>query len=158
MRTLQGMTQTTAEAQQELLAAVAAAARHLGLALAALGAASEQLDEHHGEQVEDRLFRPVQSAYGVARRAHDRFAERHGLPRRRPAAPPAALASAGPRMLIDQAAVDVGQADQALTTLQDSMLPVEVGDTELRGALADVRGAIGNFGADARAVVSRIGR
>jgi|SRR5215213_347912 len=152
------MTQSTQEAQKELLTAVAGATAHLGLALASLGAATEQLDEYHGSQVEDRLFRPVQKGYGLARRAHDQFADRHGLPRGRFGAPPAALASTGAHTLIDQAAVEVGQADNAITTLQDSMLPVEVGDPELRAALAELRSTIGTFPASARGVVSRLGR
>ena len=152
------MTQTTIEARNELLDAVAEATAHLGLALASLGAATEDLDEYHGGQVEDRLFRPVQRAYGLARRAHSAFAERHGIQLRRLGAPPPAMATSGARTLIDQAAIEVGEADNAVTTLQDSMLPVEVGDPELRAALADVRAAIGGFPSDARQVVSRLGR
>ena len=123
--------QTTTEAQRDLLDAVASATDHLGRALASLGAAFEQLDENHGAAVEDKLFRPIQLAYGRARRTHARFAETHGLPARKFVAPSPGLASIGARTFIDNAAVEVGQAENTLTTLQDSMLPVEVGDPEL---------------------------
>jgi hypothetical protein len=52
----------------------------------------------------------------------------------------------------------VGKADNALATLQDSMLPVEVGDPELRAGLADLRGLVGNVARQAREVVRTIGR
>ena len=41
--------------------------------------------------------------------------------------------------LIDRAVVASAYADQTIAELQDSMLPVEVGDTELRAGLAQVR-------------------
>jgi hypothetical protein len=152
------MTQTTAEAQRELLDAVAEATDHLGMALASLGAAFEQLDEAHGAAVEEKLFRPVQLAYGRARRTHSRYADSHGLPSRKFEAPSPGLASIGARTFIDNAAVEVGQAETTLTTLQDSMLPVEVGDPELRASLAEVRDLIGSFSASVRGVTGSIGR
>jgi hypothetical protein len=150
--------QTTTEAQRDLLDAVASATDHLGRALASLGAAFEQLDENHGAAVEDKLFRPIQLAYGRARRTHARFAEAHGLPARKFVAPSPGLASIGARTFIDNAAVEVGQAENTLTTLQDSMLPVEVGDPELRAALADLRGLIAEFTVSTRAVTGSLGR
>jgi hypothetical protein len=152
------MAQTTAEAQRELLDAVADATDHLGMALASLGAAFEQLDESHGAAVEDQLFRPVQLAYGRARRTHGQFAERHGLPPRKFEPPSPGLASIGARTFIDNAAIEVGQAENRLTTLQDTMLPVEVGDTELRAALANVRELIGEFNRSVRGVTGSLGR
>jgi hypothetical protein len=38
------------------------------------------------------------------------------------------------------------------------MLPVEVGDPELRAGLADLRGLVGNLAQKAREVVRTIGR
>jgi hypothetical protein len=38
------------------------------------------------------------------------------------------------------------------------MLPVDVGDPELRAALADLRGLIGDFSRNARELVRTIGR
>ena len=74
------MSYTNAEARQDLLDAVAEAIDELAVALAALGAAYEQLDEHHADELEAQLFRPVQVAYGRAKRTHTGFAERSGLP------------------------------------------------------------------------------
>ena len=75
------MAYATQEARQDLLDAIAEATEHIGAALAALGAAYEQLDEQSGDRLEEELFRPVQLAYGRARRTHAGFAERHGLAR-----------------------------------------------------------------------------
>ena len=51
----------------------------LGVALASLTEAYEMLDESTGDRVEQELFRPVQMAYGRAKRTHAEFAERHQL-------------------------------------------------------------------------------
>src|SRR5919108_2114460 len=72
----------THEARQELLGAIARAIDEIAVALAALGAAYEQLDERTAARLEEQLFRPVQAAYGRLKRTHASFAERHGLPRR----------------------------------------------------------------------------
>jgi hypothetical protein len=152
------MVQTTAEARQQLLDSIGLAADELGVALASLGAAYEQLDQLKADELEDKLFQPVQRAYGRARRTHAEFATRHALPNRafEPSSP--GLPSIGAKTFIDNAAVAVGKADAALAELQDSMLPVDVGDTELRAELADLRGLLGNFGQQAREVVRTIGR
>src|ERR1700710_2719706 len=76
------MTYVAAEARQELLDDVAEAIEAIGLALAALGVAYEQLDERTADTLEEQLFRPVQVAYGRAKRTHASFAERFGLPPR----------------------------------------------------------------------------
>jgi hypothetical protein len=152
------MAYVTAEARQDLLDAIAEATDRIGVALAALGAAYEQLDEQSADRLEAELFRPVQLAYGRARRAHAGFAQRHGLPERtfEPAAP--GHASQGVKGYLDAAVEAVGEADLTLSTLQDSMLPVEVGDAELRAALAEVRELIGSLRASARRFVSLFGR
>src|SRR6266513_1433884 len=54
------------EARQELLDDIAAAIERLAAALADLGVAYEQLDEHSADRLEAALFRPVQTAYGRA--------------------------------------------------------------------------------------------
>src|SRR4051794_41224663 len=76
------MAYSAADARRQLLEDVAAATDRLGVALAALGEAYEQLDEYNADRLEEQLFRPVQSAYGRAQRTHAGFAERHGLPGR----------------------------------------------------------------------------
>ena len=74
------MAYVTSEARQQLLDEVAQAIDRLAIALAALGAAYEALDEQAGDRLEEALFRPVQAAYGRAKRTHAGFAERHGSP------------------------------------------------------------------------------
>jgi hypothetical protein len=152
------MAYTTAEGRQELLDSLAAATEELGFALAALGAAYEQLDEHSADRLEEQLFRPVQAAYGRAQRAHAGFAERHGLTTRtfEPAAP--GHPSQGVRGYLDGALAAVDDVDVSLADLQDSMRPVEVGDIELRAGLAEVRELVGDLRARARRFVSTLGR
>jgi hypothetical protein len=150
--------QTTVEAQHQLLEGVAGATEQIGIALACLAAAYEQLDESSADRLEEELFRPVQLAYGRARRTHAEFAARHGLPSRDFQPPPPGLPSTGTKGFIDRALVAVGQADNALVTLQDSLLPVDVGDPELRAALAELRELVGGISQRARELVRTIGR
>ena len=152
------MAYTTADARQGLLDTVAVAIEQLGLALAQLGEAYEQLDEQSAERLEGQLFRPVQIAYGRAQRTYAGFADRHELPGRTfaPATPPAP--SSGARGFIDSAVEAVASADHALSELQDSMAPVEVGDAELRDGLREVRELIGGLSASARDFVRTLGR
>lgn len=152
------MAQSTLEARQQLLDTLAQATEDIGFALASLGAAYEQLDVQHADELEEELFRPVQLAYGRARRTHAEFAARHGLPGHEFAAASPGLPSTGARGFIDNAVVAVGRADGALAELQDSLLPVEVGDPELRARLADLRGLVGDLSRRAREVVRTIGR
>ena len=58
------MSYTSVEARQQLLDAFGEAADNLAHALAALGAAYEQLDDQQADRLEEQLFRPVQRAYG----------------------------------------------------------------------------------------------
>lgn len=152
------MAYITAEARQQLLDDLAGAIESLGEALAALGAAYELLDEQTADRVEERLFRPVQQAYGRAQRTHTSFAERYGLAVR--AFPPArpGPASQGARALLDRAVDSVDDADEALVELQDSMMPVEVGDPELRSGLASVRALVEDVRGRAREVLRTLGR
>jgi hypothetical protein len=152
------MAQTTVEARQQLLDTLAEATEEIGLALASLGAAYEQLDVYHADELEEQLFRPVQLAYGRARRTHAEFAGRHGLAGRAFVPPSPGLASIGAKGFINNAVVAVGKADTALAGLQDSLLPVEVGDPDLRARLAELRGLVGNLAQRAREVVRTIGR
>jgi hypothetical protein len=149
---------TTAEARQELLDSLAAGIDRVGDALASLGAAYEQLDEHSGDRLEADLFGPVQLAYGRAKTAHTQFAERHGLPRRTFEAASAGLPSTGARGFIDSAVAAVIEADGVLAGLQDSGLPAEVGDVELRSSLSEVRALLGDVGQNARALERTLGR
>jgi hypothetical protein len=49
-------------------------------------------------------------------------------------------------------------ADSVLARLQDSMMPVEVGDEQLRAGLAEVRRLLSALGEGARRFVSLLGR
>src|SRR2546425_8460649 len=152
------MAYVTAEARQQLLDDVAAATDAIGVALACLGEAYERLDEHSADTLEAELFRPVQAAYGRAKRTHAEFAERYGLPRRTFAPGVPRGASGGVRGLLDAAVAAAGEADGALAELQDSMMPVEVGDAPLRAGLADVRTLLGDVPSRARRFVRVLGR
>ncbi len=50
------------------------------------------------------------------------------------------------------------RADETLSTLQDSMLPVEVGDPELRAGLAEVRVGLAEVEGHARDFLRTFGR
>ena len=152
------MAYTTAEARQELLDVSALAADQLGLASACLAEAYDQLDELSGDRLEEQCFRPVQMAYGRARRTHTEFAGRHGL---QPAAfesGPAGLASLGAAGFVERAVEAVEAADRTLAELQDSMLPVEAGDEELRAGLKAVREPLGAVPGRAREFLRALGR
>ena len=155
---LASMAYSTAEARQGLLDTVATTIEQLGVALAALGEAYEQLDEQSAERLEERLFRPVQVAYGRAQRTYAGFAERHQLPGRAFAPAPPGAPSAGVRGFIDAATAAVARADATLAELQDSMAPVEVGDAELRDGLREVRELLGVLGGRAREFIRTLGR
>jgi hypothetical protein len=152
------MAYTTAEGRQEILDELARATDEIGFALAALGAAYEQVDEQTGDRLEEALFRPVQGAWGRARRTYAAFAERAGMEGRSFEQPSAGLPSHGARGFIDEAVEAIGAADGILAELQDSMLPVEVGDPELRAGLADVREHLGTVSSGARELVRTLGR
>jgi hypothetical protein len=149
---------TNEQGRRRLLDAVAEAADALAVALAALGAAYEQMPERSADELEATLFGPVQAAYGRAQRTHAEFAARHGLDSRAFAAASPGAPSAGAKGFVDEAVGAVGRADGVLATLQDSMLPVEVGDPELRAALAAVREQLTGFSGHARELVRTLGR
>lgn len=152
------MAYVTQEARQELLESVAEAANALGVALTAVGAAYEQLDEASADRLEEALFRPVQAAYGRIQRTHASFAERHGLPGRTFTAGSAGLPSQGAPGFVERAMESIEEAELTLTSLQDSMLPVEVGDAEVRAGLAEVRGVLADLPDRAREFQRTFGR
>jgi hypothetical protein len=152
------MAYSSAEARERLLEDLGQAIDEIGVALAALGAAYELLDERTADRVEEELFRPVQVAYGRAQRTHAGFAERFGLPGRAFEPSTAGRASQGARSLLDAAVEAVGEADQLLVEIQDSMMPVEVGDAELRAGLAEARELVGPLAGRAREIVRVLGR
>jgi hypothetical protein len=149
---------TSAEARQELLDSLAAVIEDIGLALADLGAAYEQLDEQNADRLEEELFGPVQVAYGRAKSAHAQFAQRHGLASRTFEAPAAGLPSTGAKGFIDGAVATVAQADSGLAALQDSPMSAEVSDVELRAAIRNVRELLDGVRQRARELARTLGR
>jgi hypothetical protein len=152
------MAYDTAEARQEMLDDIGRAADALGVALTALGDAFDQLDDYNAEKLEQDLFRPVQTAYGRAKRTHAEFAERHGLPARAFPTAPSGHPTTGVKGFVDNAVRAVQEADGAISTLQDSMRPVDVGDAELRAGLSEVRRLVGDVPGRARQFVRGLGR
>ncbi|HUB76963.1 MAG TPA: hypothetical protein VL977_07890 [Solirubrobacteraceae bacterium] len=151
------MSYTAESGRRQILDDVAAGIDDLGEALSALSDAYELLDEQTADAMEGQLFAPLQAAYGQLKRTHVEFAARHGLPGRE--FPPAALAHpVGPRATIDRATGAVARVDERLATLQDSMLPVEVGDQELRAGLARVRSLLDPFEGRASQLIRTLGR
>src|SRR3954451_22170794 len=108
------MAYTTDEARRQMLDDLAHAIDEIGVALAALGAAYELLDEQSGDRLEEELFRPVQVTYGRARRTHASFADPHTRPP--PPSEPArgARASAGAASLLESAVEAIHETDHLL--------------------------------------------
>jgi hypothetical protein len=152
------MAYDSAQAREEMLDDVASAIDDIGLALAAVGAAFEALDDYNAEKLEDELFRPIQMAYGRAQRTHSEFAERHGLPTRTFDSASAGLPSQGVKGFLDGAVNATVRADRTLAQLQDSMRPVEVGDAELRAGLSEIRRLVAPVPHAANELVRGLGR
>lgn len=152
------MAYTTAEAQRRLLDSLALAEQEIGAALASLGEAHEQLDEQAAERLEQSMFRPVQRAYALGRRTSTEFAGRIELPTSEPAAQVRGAPSHGAKWFIVEAMEGTERADATLAELQDSMLPVEVGDAPLRAGLSSVRELLGSIGPAAREMLRTLGR
>lgn len=152
------MAYTTIEGRQQILDELGAAADEIAVALALLSEAYEHLDEQTAERLEEELFQPLQAAYGRAKRVHEGFAGRHELSGRTFQTPSPVAPSNGPKDLIEAAVEVATKADGMLAELQDSMLPVEVGDVELRAGLSEVRELVGGTRGRAREVTRTLGR
>ncbi|HEY8304518.1 MAG TPA: hypothetical protein VIG42_08020 [Solirubrobacteraceae bacterium] len=152
------MTYTTADGRQQILDALGAAADEIALALALLSEAYEHLDERAAERLEEQLFQPLQAAYGRAKRVYAGFAQRHELPGRAFVSPSPVAPSSATKGLIEAAVDAASRADGALGELQDSMLPVEVGDVELRAGLSEIRELVGGVRGRARELLRVLGR
>src|ERR1039458_2170604 len=152
------MAYTTADARRQLLDELADATDEISSALASLGEAYELVDEQTADRLERELFRPVQMAYGRAQRTYAGFAGRHELPTRTFEPASQGAPSTGVKGFIDGALDAAARADGELAALQDSMLPVEVGDAELRAGLQEVRELIGELRRHARELVRTLGR
>jgi len=151
------MSYSTAQGRAQIIEDTAAAVWRLALALAVVGEAYEHLDEQSGERLESELFRPLQGAYGQLRRAHAEFARRVGL-EPHPFTQPPSPAPQGPRAALEHAAEELAAGEQILAELQDTLLPVEVGDQQLRAELAAVRSALSPLPAVCERFIRGFGR
>ncbi len=155
---LSDMAYTAQEARVELLDDLAGGIDQLALGLACVGEAYDELDEQSADATEEQLFRPLQAAYGRARRTHSEFASRYDLPRRTFEPSSSGTHSNDPRVYLERTIEATEQADHRIAELQDSMMPVEVGDTELRAGLSDVRSLIAELPARGRRLLHIVGR
>ena len=152
------MAYTSDSARRQLLDELAQAVDQLGIAIAALGEAYDAVDERTADALEQQLFRPVQGAYGRARRTHTEFAARHQLPPGQFDTGSPGLHTGDPRVYIERAIEATERADQVIAEMQDSLLPVEVGDRELRDGLTETRELIAPVPARGRQLLRTIGR
>ncbi len=146
------------EARVQLLDDVVRAADELSLAIAALGEAYEELDERAADALEESLFRPAQQAYATLRRTHGAFAGRYGLPEHSFTSRSGGMHSGDPRVYLERAVEATERADTTIGELQDSMLPVEVGDPELRAGLSETRELIAPIPTRGRRLLRVLGR
>ncbi len=152
------MAYTAEQARKQLLDDLAEAADRLALALACVGEAYDELDERAADALEEQVFRPLQAAYGRARRTHAEFATRYGLPQRRFEPRSAGTHTNDPRVYLERTIEAAEQADHGIAEIQDSMMPVEVGDTELRAGLSQVRSLIAELPGRGRRLLHVLGR
>jgi len=148
---------TNESGRQQILDDAGAAADELGTALAVLGDAYDHLDDQSAERVEEVVFRPLQAAYGQLKRTHAEFAARYKLPVRSFLAQDPGL-PVDVRAMLERVADATQSADDTLADLQDSMLPVEVGDQELRAGLSRTRTLIAPVPASCDELLRRLGR
>ena len=156
--TLSGMAYTAQEARVQLLDDLGRGIDQLSLGLACVGEAYDELDEQSADALEEQLFRPLQAAYGRSRRTHAEFASRYDLPQRTFEARSPGTHSNDPRVYLERTVEATEQADHLIAELQDSMMPVEVGDTELRAGLSEVRSLIAELPARGRRLLHLLGR
>ena len=146
------------EARTQILDDLAAAIEQVALAVACLGEAYELLAVDAADRLEAELFRPVQKAYARGKRTHIGFAERSALPRRDFDLPSPGRSSQGVKAFVERAVTASAAADHTLAELQDSMLPIESGDPELRSGLSEVRELLGAVPGSARHFLRTLGR
>jgi hypothetical protein len=152
------MARTTLEAREQILDDLAAAIDQLALAVACLGEAFELVAVDTADDLEAELFRPVQKAFGRAKRTHAQFAERCELPKHQFEPPSAGRTSQGPKAFVQRAVAASADAEGGIAELQDSMLPIEAGDAELRAGLGEVRELLAGVPTSARRFLSTLGR
>jgi len=149
---------TTVEARDRILGDLEAAEEELGLAIACLGEAFELLATGSADRLEDELFRPVQKAFARTKRTRTGFAQRVAQETDEPASKQPGPPSQGAKGFVQQAIAAASQADLILSELQDSMMPVEGGDAELRASLSEVRELLSPLRVSAASFLRTLGR
>jgi hypothetical protein len=149
---------TNAEGRERIVQELGAAADQIALALDYLSEAYEQVDENFADRLEAQLFSPVQAAYARARRTGSEFVGRHGLDDADGTGSSAGARPHGAAALIEAAGQSIEQADQWIAELQDSMLPVEVGDQQLRAGLSETRELLTSLPVRTHEIVRTLGR
>lgn len=149
---------TQLEARTRILDELAAAVDRIALALACLGEAFELVSVTSADRLESELYMPVQKSYGRGKRTYSQFAERTGLDAREIVSPPAGRPSQGAKAFVERAVVAAAEADRGIADLQDSMLPIESGDPELRSGLTETRELLEGLPLAAREYLRTLGR
>ena len=152
------MTFTTTEARDRIIGDLEAAEEELGFAVASLGEGFEALPDASADRLEDELFRPVQKAYVRTKRTRTSFAQRVERETDEPQVKPVGPPSQGAKGFVQDAAGAATQADLILSELQDSMMPVEGGDAELRAGLSEIRELLAPVRMSAATFLRTLGR
>lgn len=152
------MAVTMDQARGQIVAELGGAIVQIGFSVACLGAAYELLDEINADRLEAELFRPAQRALGRAKRANSRFATDHGLSAPDGEIPEPVGVSEGVKSLVERSVTAAAGGSRRIAELQDSMLPIEAGDPELRAALAEVRELVDGLAGPAREFLRTLGR
>ena len=151
------MSYTTDSGRRQIIDDALVAAHDLNDALAELTEAYDLLDEHAADEMEARLFKPTQAALGLLKRTLSEFATRYGLPQ--PVVRDGNQPNpADPHITLERVADLVAGADDGLAQLQDTLLPVEVGDATLRDGLRRTRELIDRVPSGAEALLRHLGR
>ena len=158
MNNLMAMTYTTAQAREQLLRERCPGDRRDRLRARVPGRGVRAARRTERRPARGGAVPPVQVAYGRAQRTYNEFAARHEPPGSEVRTAPSGAPSHGVKGFLDGAVDGVARADGTLATLQDSMLPVEVGDPELRAGLEEVRKLLGEVPGRARQFVRTLGR
>ncbi len=146
------------EARDRIIGDLESAEEELGLAVACLGEAFEALPEGSADRLETELFRPVQKAYVRTKRTRTGFSQRVAQTTDEPEPKAPGPPSQGAKGFVEQGVQAAAQADLILTDLQDSMMPVEGGDPELRAGISEVREQLSGISGGARRFLSSLGR
>lgn len=152
------MTITRSEGVREILDELGRATDAAALALACVGEAYEQLTTAPADRLEESVFRPAQSGFTAAKKAYLGYAARAGVDPGGFETPSAGLPSQGVKGFLERAAVAASEAEHVIAELQDSLLPIEFGDPELRAGLSAAREGLARVAPAAKVFLASYGR